>query len=125
MQDTLHLTQHLIDTNLSIFPQVIKLLPYLQKPSGGNQGSLNIAPDLIAKIGLESLAAQTAISKSRAESLLRRLEGVAALVSLILANELAALGREDAKKTTADAKKLTKITTLGIVYLPASFVAVS
>lgn len=41
-----------------------------------------------------------------------------------MTNELATLAREDAQKTTKDARRLNTITVLGLIYLPASFVAV-
>lgn len=44
--------------------------------------------------------------------------------SSVLTNELATLAREDAQKTTRDARRLNTITVLGLIYLPASFVAV-
>lgn len=93
---------------------------------------------------MATLAAQTNTRQSRAENLLRRLDGTATLVRSILdwkaletlqdssrtTAELAQLARDDsvvsgrlAQKATQDARTLKTITVLTLVYLPASFVA--
>lgn len=99
---------------------------------------------LLTNSGISTLATQTTITESRAENLLRRLDGTATLVRSILdwkaletlqassrtSAELAQLARDDsvvsnhlARKATQDARTLKSITILTLVYLPASFVA--
>lgn len=80
VQDILLATIHMLELNLSIFPELVKLLPLLCKDSTEPPNSFSLQN--VHQAALSTLATQTQVRRGRAKSLLKRLDGVAALVRL-------------------------------------------